>query len=238
MEDEVIEEVLETATKFFDSPKKAAFVSGAVCLVVGAGIGYLAGRWKNRGEVVATVQVVDNFEVVENFRRNQYETLTPRKHTGEKYEEVIEVPRVLDGTEEGVEVLLDIPPKVVEWDAGKELSSRTRNAPYVLHQNEFLEHETDSTQYTYTYYAGDDVLCTEDDEPIQLYTRRVGQLRFGYGSEDPNVFYVRNEKRNEEYEIIRNEGHYSVEVLGLEMEAQIEAQELKHSKGVPKFRKE
>lgn len=122
------------------------------------------------------------------------------------------------------------------WDYEEETKTRNTRMPYVLHKDEFYADEKDYTQVTLTYYAGDNILVDEDDSPIYNHEQVVGPLRFGHGSGDPNVFHVRNDKLRAEYEICRDPGLYSVEVLGLEIENNQRAQDLKHSNGPLKFR--
>lgn len=121
-----------------------------------------------------------------------------------------------------------------EWDYEEEVKNRRSETPYVIHKDEFYAEELGYEQTTMTYYSGDNIMADQDDSPVYNYHLVVGPLLFGHGSEDPNVFHVRNESRREEYEILYDEGHFSVEVMGLEMEAN---QDLKHT-GPPKFRPE
>lgn len=122
-----------------------------------------------------------------------------------------------------------------EWDMEEELKKRSSDQPYVLHRDEFYAEENDFTQVTLTYYAGDDILVDQEDKPIYNYSNVVGDLLFGHGSGDPKVFHVRNEKLECEYEILRDEGLYSVEVLGLEIEDNARARDVRHS-AFTKFR--
>jgi hypothetical protein len=122
-----------------------------------------------------------------------------------------------------------------EWDYDEEVKNRSSDQPYVLHKDEFYENELDYSQSSLTYYAGDDILVDEDDKPIYNHTSIVGPMRFGHGSGDPNVFHIRNDKMHAEYEIIRDPGMYSREVLGLEIEDNQRAQDLRHSHQVPRF---
>lgn len=104
------------------------------------------------------------------------------------------------------------------WDYPAEMAQRTPDEPYVIHQEEFNEEEPGYPQVTYTYYATDDVLTGEDDIPVPHADIVVGQtnLKFGHGTDDENVVYVRNDKLELEMEICRSPGSYEIEVLGLE----------------------
>jgi hypothetical protein len=122
------------------------------------------------------------------------------------------------------------------WNYEEEQENRTPDAPYVIHRDEFFNRETGYHQNTLQWYVGDKILCDENDVPIYAPEKVVGQLRFGHGSGDPNVVYVRNEKLSAEYEIVRNEGLYQIEVLGIEVEEQADADDLKHSQTIRRFR--
>lgn len=114
-----------------------------------------------------------------------------------------------------------------EWDFDEELKRRAFNMPYILHVDEFIQNESEFQQETLTYYAGDDVLADQMETPIYNYSELMGNLRFGHGSNDPNVVYIRNEKIKMEWEIIRHTGLFAVEVRGLEIEQEYEEQDNK-----------
>lgn len=124
------------------------------------------------------------------------------------------------------------------WDLEEEMKNRRSTEPYVIHKDEYFEDDQGFTQVQLTYYAGDDMLCDEEDKPVYNFDRILGQMKFGHGSGDPAIFYVRNETRRAEYEVVRNDGHYSVEVLGLEMEVDAEQNDLRHSNSPGKFRRD
>lgn len=105
-----------------------------------------------------------------------------------------------------------------DWDYAEETAGRNPNEPYIIHRDEYDDNENDFTQTTLTYYSGDQILCDEGDVPIYNPDQVAGELKFGHGSRDPNVVYVRNEKLGAEYEILLDKGFYTVEVLGQEYE--------------------
>src|SRR5690606_22594158 len=140
---------------------------------------------------------------------------------------------------EGAQVVTDIPeivepeevdePEIVmsnvfaesddAWDYEIELENRREDAPKILHKDEVYAGEKNYMQSTLTFYEGDRVLVVEEDEtPLYNLSDVTGMLRFGHGSGDPNVVYIRNDKRRAEYEVLRHEGHYAHEVLGLDIE--------------------
>lgn len=104
-----------------------------------------------------------------------------------------------------------------EWDYEEEVRMRRPDYPYVIHLDEVGEvSEMDSL--TWTYYEGDEVLCNASDEVVTDVERSVGLAnldKFGHGSKDANVVYVRNVLLGIEIEIIKSPGRYDEEVLGL-----------------------
>lgn len=125
----------------------------------------------------------------------------------------------------------------MDWDFEKELSNRSIEKPYIIHETEYFANETDYSQSTLTYYAGDDILVDEREVPIYNYKSVTGELIFGHGSEDQNVVYVRNDRLSGEYEILRDSGSYEIEVLGNHYEKTLRDMDLK-STNVLKFRPE
>lgn len=104
------------------------------------------------------------------------------------------------------------------WDFGTEIAQRTPSRPYIIHQNEFTENQKDYSQVTITYYAGDGVLTDEDEEIIVESDEVVGLdnlEKFGHGSDDFDVLFVRSEYRRMEFEICRVHDSYEHAVQGL-----------------------
>ncbi len=122
-----------------------------------------------------------------------------------------------------------------DWDYAKEIDARDPMEPYIIHRDEFFNDEKGYTQTTVSYYEGDDVLTDELNTPIYGFPAMVGELKWGHGSGDQNVVYIRNELLEHEWEVCRDPGHYAVEVLGLEIDHEYQDRDLKHSK-VQKFR--
>lgn len=89
--------------------------------------------------------------------------------------------------------------------------------PKVISQEEFLQNETDYNQTTIFYYMGDQVLVDERDQPIEDIAGTVGVENldeFGHHSNDKHVVYIQNHRLQTEFELIRNMGKYSEDVLG------------------------
>lgn len=108
---------------------------------------------------------------------------------------------------------------IEEFDYEEEMKKRSKDAPYVISEDEFMENSEDFTQLQMTYYGGDDILADEQERTIDAVDELIGNenlARFGHGSKDKNLVYVRNEAKQTEYEIAYSPGKYSVEVLGLD----------------------
>lgn len=117
-----------------------------------------------------------------------------------------------------------------DWNYEEEVKNRTEDEPYILHKDEFWAEEKDYSQSTLTFYEGDRIMVDEENVPVYNHEQVTGPLKFGHGSGDPNVVYIRNDKRHAEYEVLRDTGLYSSEVLGLEIEDNARVnEELKHS---------
>lgn len=121
-----------------------------------------------------------------------------------------------------------------DWDYEKEEELRKVSGPYIIHKDEYWAEEKGYQQHTLTYYAGDDIMADENDVPIYGHVKLFGDLKFGHGSGDPNVVYVRNDERRGEYEILRDPQAFAIVVQGLEADA--ETDQLKHSEGPLRFR--
>ena len=120
------------------------------------------------------------------------------------------------------------------WVYQSEIEDRSTEEPYVIHKDEFWTEEFNYDQSTLTYFEIDDILIDDKDTPVYNYPSIIGELKFGHGSEDQNVFYVRNDRLKSEYEVLLDKGSYAVEVLGLEYEQEKEEEILRHS--VSKFK--
>jgi hypothetical protein len=229
----------------------ASFVGGAVC-------GYILG--KRNGDVFETSEeapheVPDN-QLTLSFEGTIHEEL-PRSgfYISGDYEEGVPVDDFYSEFELETDAELAVEEEELEdaepvvenvfkgpkdnWDYEAELSTRSGEAPYVIHFDEFSANEMEYTQSTVTYYEGDDILADEYDTPMYRWENNLGELNWGHGSNDANVVYIRNETLEMEWEVLRHTGRFEVEVLGLEPGSDFSAEDqLVHSWEVPRFRKE
>lgn len=134
------------------------------------------------------------------------------KPEGTRLQPIVEEPVIVPD-----QVLREPSSTRLQWNAALEQSRRSAENPYIIHQDEYALSETGYQRVTFTYYE-DDILVDEDEEPISDINDVVGlhNLRFGHGSEDEDVVFIRNDKRRLEIEIMRSREKYSESVLGLD----------------------
>lgn len=85
-------------------------------------------------------------------------------------------------------------------------------SPYEISAQEFMEGEND--QVTLMYYQADDTLVDEREQPVPDPDDTVGEQHLDLLDGKNNVVYVRNPVISTDFEILLNEGAYSVLVLG------------------------
>lgn len=105
-----------------------------------------------------------------------------------------------------------------KWDYHEEKTRRSPHRPYVIHFDE--RGEKDYEDQILTWYEADDVLCRDDDSIIDGAERErlVGERnldRFGHGSGDVSIVFIRNDTLEAEYEICKSPNSYAEEVHGL-----------------------
>jgi hypothetical protein len=118
-----------------------------------------------------------------------------------------------------------------EWDQESELEKRRNGSPYVISREEFDANETDFDQTTVTYYPQDDVLLDEREVEIEKIEEVLGRenlSRFGSGSGDNNVVYIRNDKMGLDFRALKARGSYASDMLGFDDD---ESTSLQHSAG-------
>lgn len=93
----------------------------------------------------------------------------------------------------------------------------------LIRRREFFNGPLDDTyhQTSVTYYADEDILYDDLSQKQLDVQAAVGNIRgswFGNEAEDENVCYVRNTKLKIEWEVIRSQGSFKKDVLGLDDE--------------------
>jgi hypothetical protein len=236
--DTVVEEVADNleemaeATRRINTNSVAFFVGGAV---VGAAIGFYFGYRFNKEKIKAEAFKQSEEEVAKIREEYQRKVVAaqPKPSLEEKMKEAgYTSEEIKDNVVERplpAPVPVYEPPRVTVldkdksqgWDYAEELKSRFANKPYVIHQDEYSQNENGYNQVTYTYYAADDVLVDEENgHPLPHGDIVVGveNLKFGHGTDDDDVVFVRNDRLELEMEICRSPLSYEQEVLGIGLE--------------------
>jgi hypothetical protein len=125
-----------------------------------------------------------------------------------------------------------------DWDVDEEMASRTADAPYILHLNEYVNNEKGYHQQQLRWYTHDSTLVDEANVVVHRPERVLGHLNFGHGSRDPDTVYIRNDQRRGEYEVVRIEGSFMQMIMGAHAEQQAAEEDLKHSNSIRRFRPE
>lgn len=198
---------------------------GIGCLAVGAAAGFFFAKNKYQAEEFIFIE-----EEVMTLPFDDEES--PSEHLVHSLDETYVSDKVqkiehIGASDQQEEPVKNIFTREDNWNYDEEISQRSSDKPYVIHRDEFFADEMGLNQLTFTYYAGDDILTDEQDKPVHNYETVVGDIRFGHGSLDQNVFYVRNEELGAEYEILHTDGFYSIEVLGYGLESEYEEQDEK-----------
>jgi hypothetical protein len=212
----------------------APSLTGVVCFGLGVTVGYIISSRRNKSitryvTVTETVPVIESESIKEGPIRAESgveevstfvveaEEVTPMFTT--RADDLAEIDMKFTNPEpESKSVFIDVDET---WDYEEELKERTSEHPYTIHRDEYFNDEMGYGQSTLTYYEGDEILTDEQDVPIYNPNRVTGPLYFGKGSGDPNLVYVRNEHLEAEYEVIRDQGYYTVEILGHEFETEV-----------------
>ncbi len=102
-----------------------------------------------------------------------------------------------------------------KWDYAKEVKSRKADIPYIIHADEHEAGEKGYDNVSLTLYEDDDVLADEDDSIVDHNIVGMHNLtRFGHGSNNPDLLFVRNDNLDTDYEIAKSKGSYAQEVHG------------------------
>lgn len=110
-------------------------------------------------------------------------------------------------------------PQVGGWDYETENAKRGLVNPFIIHHDEYMINEPEHEQVSLTYFSGDDVLVDERDQVMREVESTVGLehlQKFGHGSEDPDIVYVRNPRLEVDYEISKSDGTFATEVHGFQ----------------------
>jgi hypothetical protein len=103
---------------------------------------------------------------------------------------------------------------------------RHADRPYVITQAMFMENggEYDDNKLSLMFFEEDGQLTDERDQLVPNVEELVGEhnmTRFGEGSEDRNIVYIRNEKIKADIEVVRDKRSFQEVVLNVKPEKQI-----------------
>ena len=94
-----------------------------------------------------------------------------------------------------------------DWNYAAEIAKRDPEVPYIIHVDEFSQNEPEHDQLTYTYYEVDDVLADQQENTIDDMDAVIGLGnlgRWGHGSKDEHIVYIRNEEMKTDFEVVRD----------------------------------
>jgi hypothetical protein len=227
-----LEEVAEVTRRISGRELSFIFSGGVVGLAGGLAVGYFLTKSKLETKYAQIAE-----EEIAEYREHYRRKTRAHEATSEKaeleavvkdagyipYSDVApaevpetdpEKPAVVETT---VNVFTQPEPETPEWDQETEEKDRSSTQPYVIHKDEYKANEKEYDQKTLAYYADDDVLANDEDRPIHTTEGLVPSdfaEKFGHGSGDPNVVYVRCDEVACEFEIIRNNGNFAEVVHG------------------------
>lgn len=88
---------------------------------------------------------------------------------------------------------------------------------YIIAEDEYAQNAVEYNQVTLTYYAEDDVLVDENSEVIPDVEEVVGEenlQKFGIGSGNNRIVYVRNERLEMDFQIVMSQRNFAADVHG------------------------
>lgn len=219
--------ILETV-----SPKAIAFVFAASCGTIGGFIGYAIAKRKyeelaDHDIAEAKAYYADKFkEVTDGDEMLTYKAAAAR-YSGEEVSEALaerqfqlEEGAMLSGDEaEQVARTIEIGEEIKSgWDWDYENAHRDVTLPHIIHVEEFNQNNLNHNQVEMTWYEVDEVLVDENGSmPLDAY-RYIGvdNVRFGHGSGDDNIVYIRNVDVEIDIVLVRNTGSFATQVLGIQ----------------------
>jgi len=177
---------------------------------VGVGIGLVAGvaiGWYVAEKRLSTKYQKLAEDTIEEIRSNYQDWKKEKEEDKPEKPPLEEVVEELGYSEEESEEFV--------WDQDLEVSKRTKRFPYVIHLDEYKGNESKYDQIVYTYFEGDDVLSdVNDNVAVPEIVGAENLQRFGHGSGDKDIVYIRNDALTVEICIHRSPNSYAEVVHG------------------------
>ena len=124
------------------------------------------------------------------------------------------------------------PDEVEEWDWDKEVLYREQNpqGPYAIHEDEYASGSANFHIQEMLYYAVDQIVCEQLDPRSMMYDHalKLGDVKFGYGTHDVDVAFVRNPQHRTDYQITQMHDSYTESVMGIVADDEADEAELAH----------
>ena len=210
--------------------KEMAFFAAGVGIGASAAFLFMKRKYEKINEVIDEKDNAIADEIAAARERRMYGIGQPAPDSPDRDEEVIISKRGMrreviksyeadtDAREAFDQTELDSLRDQEEYMRYEDISSRyTAVLPYVISDEQFSEENAHFDKISLTYYEDDCTLADEGDEIITDVDDTVGREnldKFGELSGDPEVVYVRNEKLDIDYEVIRLSKSYSDTVMG------------------------
>lgn len=146
--------------------------------------------------------------------------LAPSEETIEKVREIINYSAYAERKEpEEVKTPNDPRPAPVDVASPQYLpEDEGINKPYIITVDMYMANDEAYDQISLTYYSGDKVLVNDADAIVDDVDQAVGASnldKFGEESGDPYTVYVRNDKRQADFEIVLDDRRFGVDILGM-----------------------
>lgn len=238
---DVIEETVDAIDETLDLIEKnknlvvpVAVVVGITGLLAGGAIGYLVAKKQLtiKYEKLAEQEIAEAkafYNRLTKEEKTPSETVSALRPSSDSLNEATDALRSYQGDiesqDDAPDVEVDVNVNVfsrTKTDSEltpEEIDARTPGEPYIISHDEYMEAEPGYEQTVLTYYEGDQTLADDKDQPIELIDEVVGEgnvTRFGLASGDANTIFIRNERLTMDFEVVRSEGKFAHEVLGLQ----------------------
>lgn len=184
-------------------------------------------------------------ELAEKIEGLDYRSKTKYRKGPEALVEEVEqasqaVDEVMDKAVETVKNVFkeSVPVETLEFDYDVEVPKRDSDEPYIITYEEYNAGEKEYTTSNLTWYINDGMLADSTNDVVDEIDSVVGDenlQKFGYGSRNNNIVYVRNDRLELDMEILMSDASFIEVIHGIPDPT--EESELRHSdRGVRKFR--